>query len=424
MYRSGITALFSGRGVAAAAAWPSSSTIARQSSPSRRSFCYPAAVSGATPCFFARSPCPPFCCRPSPAALLTSRRHQRSTSARPRASTWREKVSKFETYRRDLQDEAVRAAQRRERCASGARTSSEASAFSAVSFAKLSPVARPLTKPPGGFWSFIRGGSEGRKTQPLNPLVYLDKWRETSKHDPDARAAQRLLAAINALNKRNSRRREPMTVCLSEEQKQDIVKRYVSTRWYARLYAPFQNLTERRVRWGIRFSNVVLTVLVTCFFMVIIVAYFKEMETVAHLSPEDHRDYAYMVRGMRYSDIYKLGAEVLKKEDPLEALPPEVRLHMVIEACRQKQWHKLNWDVELRKMHPGSPLEELDYLHCLYWAILLVGALVGGGGALFSDCVLDLREARHGKAESVEERERFVEMEPTSLPTRTQRTFF
>ncbi|AYU78066.1 hypothetical protein conserved [Leishmania donovani] len=258
----------------------------------------------------------------------------------------------------------------------------------------------------------------------MNPLMYLDKWNEKSKYDPEARAAERLLAAINGLNKRNSRRRESMTVQLSDEQRQEIVNRYASTRWYARLYAPFRGMTERRVRWGIRICNVVLLVLVSCLIVVIVVSYFKEMDAVAHLSPEDQRDYAYMVRGMRYSDIYKLGAEVLKKEDPLEALPPAVRLHMVIEACRQRKWHELDWDVELRRMHPASPLEEWDYLHLLYWGILQIGSLTGGGGVMFSDRVLDVREVRHGSAESAEERERFVEMGPTSLPARTQRTFF
>ncbi|CAJ1022216.1 hypothetical protein Q4I32_002885 [Leishmania shawi] len=254
--------------------------------------------------------------------------------------------------------------------------------------------------------------------------MYLDRWSERSKHDPEARAAQRLLEAINALAQRNSRRRKPMTVQLSHDQRQDIVNRYASTRWYARLYAPFRSLTERQVRWGIRICNVVLAIFVSGFMVVMVGGYFKEMDAVAQLSPEDQRDYTYMVRGMRYSDIYKLGTEVLKKEDPLEALPPVVRLHLVIEACRRKKWHELDWDVELRKMHPRSPLEELDYLHCLYWVILQIGTVIGGGGAMFSDRVLDLREVRQGNETSAKERERFVEMEPTSLPARTQRSFF
>ncbi|KAG5481101.1 hypothetical protein LSCM1_06781 [Leishmania martiniquensis] len=419
-----VTARFVVGGVAPSAAWSSSGTIASQLPPSCRLFCYPVAVSGAACLLFSRPLCRPFGCQPSAAALLTNCRHQRSTSARPHTSTWQEKISKVEAHQRDQQSEAARAAQRRARYASGAAAPTDASVLSAVSFSKSSPMAAPLTRPPGGFWGFIRGGDKGRKTQPLNPLMYLDRWREASRHDPEARAAQRLLLAINALSKRNSRRREPMTVCLSDKQKQEIVNRYASTRWYARLYAPFQNWTEQHVRWTIRFCNLVLAALTVCSLVVILAAYFKEMDAVAHLSPEDQRDYAYMVRGMRYSDIYKLGVEVLKKEDPLEALPPEVRLHMVIEACRQKRWHELNWDVELRKMHPGSPLEELDYMHCIYWGILQIGALISSGGVLFSDRVLDLREARHGNAESTEERDRFVEMEPTSLPTRTQRSFF
>ncbi|KAG5507669.1 hypothetical protein JKF63_06618 [Porcisia hertigi] len=399
-------------------------TVVFQSSPLCRFSCASAAISGVALSLFPGSHGSLLHPRWTSAALRTSCRYQRSASARPRSSTWQEKTHKFEKYQKDLQAEAVRAEQRRARYASGAGTAAATSASSIPTSQKSSFTTEPLTRPSDGIWGFIKGGSKGRKTQPLNPLMYLEKWRDKSKHDPEARAAQRLLAAINGLKKRNSRRRGPMTIQLSDDQRQELVNRYVSTRWYAQLYAPFEGLTERRLRWGIRFSNVALVLLVSCFIVVILLSYFKEMDAVAQLSPEDQRDYAYMVRGMRYSDIYKLGAEVLKKEDPLEALPPAVRLHIVIEACRQKKWHELDWDVELRKMHPASPLEEFDYLHCLYWTMLQVGAVTGGGGTIFSDRVLDLREVRHGNAESAEERTRFLELEPTSLPARTQRTFF
>ncbi|GET87852.1 hypothetical protein, conserved [Leishmania tarentolae] len=426
MFRSCIAALFPASGVAPAAAGAARTScvaVVCPSSPLCRSLSSTAATRAKLP-LLSSSHCPPSFFGWSPAALFTSRRYQRSTPARTHTSTWQDKTHRFEKYQREQQDEALRAAQRRAKYATGASASVGTSTLSTTSFSKSASATEPLTRPSGGFWSFMRGGSEGRKTQPMNPLMHLSKWGEKSKHDPEARTAQRLLEAINGLNKRNSRRREPLTVQLSDTQRQEIVNRYASTRWYARLYAPFRSWSERRVRWGIRICNVVLVFIVSCLIVVVVASYFREMDAIAQLSPEDQRDYAYMVRGMRYSDIYKVGAEVLKREDPLEALPPAVRLHMVIEACRQKKWHELDWNVELRKMHPASPLEEWDYLHLLYWAILTIGSLTSGGGVMFSNRVLDVREVRHGSAESAEEKDRFVEMEPTSLPARKQRTFF
>ncbi|KAK7199200.1 hypothetical protein NESM_000890200 [Novymonas esmeraldas] len=366
------------------------------------------------------------------AALLIGRRHQRSTSARPRTSTWQEKTDAVAARQRELQEEAERAAQRRARYTSGTRAAAAAAAqdvatsssSSSAGAETSSPTSGPLTKPRGGFWRFIKGGDGGRKRMPLNPLMYLSKWGDKPAHDPDARASQRLLSAINGLNKVNRRRRTPMVVQLPDDLRQTIVARYAATRWYARLYAPFQSVTEPQLRWGIRLSNVVLVILICAFIVVMLASYYTEMDAVAHLSPEDQRDYAYMVRGMRYSDIYKVGAEVLRTEDPLEALPPAVRLHIVIDACRQRRWHEMDWDVELRKMHPGTPLEELDYLHVLYWTMVYIGGATGGGGVLFSNRVLDVREVRQGNSESTEERDRFVEMGPTALPATTQRTFF
>jgi hypothetical protein len=287
-----------------------------------------------------------------------------------------------------------------------------------------STTASP-TAPSTGLWDFIKGGSKGRRSQPLNPLMHLERIKKgSSPFDPDARAAQRVIDAVNGLRRRNSRRRGPMSLQLSDDEKQGIVNRYAETQWYAALYRPFRNITERQIRWTLRLAHVGMILLLFGFLIVVFVVYAKEMDTVARLSPEDQRDYAHMVQGMRYSDIYYAGKRVLESDDPLEALPPEVRLHMALDACREKNWHKMDWNVELRKMHPDSALEEHDWIHIFYWVVMEVGRAIGGGGGLFNDRVLDVREVRQGNAESPEERDRFVEMEPTALPTKTKRGFF
>ena len=369
-----------------------------------------------------------YCCCSS---LCLSRRYQRSTSTRVRSSSWEEKTQKFEERQRELQEEAARAARRRARyaatpSAAAASTAASSSSRSAMDedTVQLSPSSASITKPSQGFWAFLTGGSKGRRSQPMNPLMYIDRMRKKSPYDPDARAAQRLIDAVNGLRRRNARRQDPMTVQLSEEEKQEIVNRYSETRWYGPLYRPFRHITERQIRWTLRISHVGLLVLLVGYLAMVLVVYTKEMDTVARLSPEDQQDYAYMVQGMRYSDIFNTGKVVLDRDDPLEALPAEVRLHMVIDACREKNWHRVDWDVELRKMHPNSAFEDRDYLHIFYWMIMDVGRAIAGGGGLFNDRVLDVQEVRHSGEESPQERNRFVEMEPTELPTKTKRGFF
>ncbi|KPA78628.1 putative mitochondrial hypothetical protein [Leptomonas pyrrhocoris] len=372
----------------------------------------------------------------SSSALCFSRRYQRSTSTRARTSTWEEKTKKFEERRREQQEEAARAARRRARytstaCGAAAAPAfpSSSSAFSGAAHAdaeELSSSASQdsLAKPSTGLWDFLRGGNKGRLSQPLNPLMYLERMNGKSQYDPDARAAQRLIDAVNGLRRRNPRRQDSMTVQLSETEKQEIVRRYASTRWYGALYNPFKHVTEGQIRWGLRLGHIGLALLILAFLVCVLLAFTKEMDTVAKLSPEDQRDYAYMVRGMRYSDIYKVGKAVLDSDDPLDALPPEVRLHIVIDACREKRWHQVDWDMELRTMHPKSAWEERDVLHLLYWTVAEVGRAMSGGGGLFTDRILDVGKVRQGSAESPEERDRFVEMEPTAMPTRTTRGFF
>lgn len=366
--------------------------------------------------------------------LCISRRCQRSTSSRVRTSSWEDKKKQFEERQREQQEEAARAARRRARYASSSTTSSASSASNvkadgapeddAAGSSAASSLHASLTKPASGFWAFLKGGSKGRRSQPLNPLMLLQKVGDKSPYDPDARAAQRLIDAVNGLRTRNARRKEPMVVQMPIEQRQEIVNRYVETRWYAPFYRPFQSLTERQIRWSSRIAHFMLFVLTAMFILIVFFAYRKEMETVAKLSPEDRRDYAYMVKGMRYSDIYNTGKAVLDRDDPLEALPPEVRLHMVIEACREKKWHQIDWDVELRKMHPKSAYEERDFIHCLFWIVLDVGRAMVGGGALFSDRVLDVERVRQGLDEPAEAQNRFVELEPTAKPAATKRGFF
>lgn len=370
------------------------------------------------------------------APLCLCRRFQRSTSARVRTSTWEEKTQKFEARQREQQAEAERAARRRARYATAASSQGweggrqapgsegEATTRKGAASASTSSLAANLTQPARGFWNFIKGGSKGRRSQPLNPLMYLERVTGKSKFDPDARAAQRIIDAVNGLRQRNSRRQSPMTVQLSEEEKQEIVSRYAETRWYAALYRPFRHITDRQIRWTVRISHIGLLLICVGFLVMVLLVYMKEMDMVAKLSPEDQRDYAYMVQHMRYSDIYNTGKVVLDRDDPLEALPPEVRLHMAIEACREKKWHELDWEVELRKMHPKTAMEEYDYLHLFYWTMMEVGRAMTGGGSLFSDRVLDVQRARQGVGETPEERDRFVEMEPTALPAKTKRGFF
>lgn len=376
----------------------------------------------------------------APGALRVSRRHQRSPPTRQRTSSWQDKTQQFEKLKLEQQEEAARAARRRARYVTpdGNRSSSsggesgrtggaaaDAAAAAGVSRSSTSAPAAAVSAPPRGVWWFLKGGDKGRRAQPLNPLMHLNEWKGKPRHDPEARAAQRLLEAISGLRKRNSRRRVPMAVELSDEQRKDIVNRYVSTRWYAKLYAPVRNVTDGQVRWLKRLCHLCLIVIACVAVGLSLYGYYLEMDAVQQLSPEDQHDYAYMVRGMRYSDIYYCAEPVLKKEDPLEALPLPVRLHIVIEACREKKWHEVNWETELRKMHPGTPLQEFDYIHICYWVMMELGRIVyGGGGSLFNDRVLDLREAHHSGKEPEVERNRFVEYGPTQRPPQKGRGFF
>ncbi|KPI86843.1 hypothetical protein ABL78_4079 [Leptomonas seymouri] len=364
-------------------------------------------------------------------SLFFSRRYQRSSSTRVRSSTWVEKTNNFEERRREQQEEAARSARRRARYASAAPDAFASHSYASASAAPAeegeaasSSSGAGMTKPSTGFWNFLKGGSKGRRSQPLNPLMYLERSHAMSQYNPDARAAQRLIDAVNGLRRRNSRRQDPMTIQLSEEEKQAIVNRYASTRWYGPLYRPFEKITERQIRWALRISHIVLLLLLVGFLVVVMLAFMREMDTVAKLSPEDQQDYAYMVQGMRYSDIYKAGKAVLDRDDPLEALPPEVRLHMAIEACRDRGWHKIDWAVELRTMHAKSAWEDGDFTHLFYWMVMQVGRAMSGGGGLFNDRILDVQRVREDGTESPQERDRFVEMEPTAMPITTKRSFF
>lgn len=377
-------------------------------------------------------------------AMTEARRHQRSTSTRIRNSGWREKTEQHERIRKEQQEEALRAAQRRARYSSSASTrqnetgtigdlrthhsnaaasSSEATTAVADQTAPSGGTALP-TRPPSGFLNFLKGGEKGRKSQPVNPLHFLNSWRGRSKYEQDIRSTQRLLDAIAGLQQKNKRRRDPITVQLSDEQKREMVNSYAGQRWYWWVYYPCRNVTDRQLKWWARWSKLGLAVLVCACYGLLLYLYYCEMDVFVALSPEDQRDYIYFVLNMRYSDFYKAGKAVLDRDDPLVALPPAVRCHMAIEACREKGWDKVDWGVENRRLHPHSALEEGDYIHLLFWAMMYLGSAISGGGVIFSDRVMDVSESYRGAKEREEERDRFVEAEPTALPVSMKKSFF
>ncbi|EAN92221.1 hypothetical protein C3747_2g672 [Trypanosoma cruzi] len=249
----------------------------------------------------------------------------------------------------------------------------------------------PIGEVEEGRRGFLGFGRRAGRTMPVNPLSVLRSRETDSKED---RSTSLFLQAVRMLSGKRRSRDVRLTLQLTPEQQQDIVNRYARTRWYSFIWYPFRNVTERQFKWWRRFAHFTLLIVALFGLAVALALYYREVETVLRLSPEDRRDYQKMVTGMRYSEIYRLSMEVFQKEDPLEALPAPARYHLLIEAARKKGWHRVDWELESRTRYPRSSLEEMDFIHLFYWSIMYIGSLVTGGGELFSDRFGDLMEVQ------------------------------
>ncbi|EPY34999.1 hypothetical protein AGDE_00614 [Angomonas deanei] len=115
-----------------------------------------------------------------------------------------------------------------------------------------------------------------------------------------------------------------------------------------------------------------------------------ETDQILQLSNEDQEDYLFLLNHVRYGDIYKLMEEVIKKQDPLGALPPPAIMHLTLEEARRLGWMTTDWELKNRTLHPQNALMEGDIYHLFYWGTLTLGSLFGGGGAMFSKGAADL----------------------------------
>ncbi|EAN93230.1 hypothetical protein C3747_228g16 [Trypanosoma cruzi] len=249
----------------------------------------------------------------------------------------------------------------------------------------------PIGEVEEGRRGFLGFGRRAGRTMPVNPLSVLRSREMDSRED---RSTSLFLQAVQMLSGKRRSRDVRLTLQLTPEQQQDIVNRYARTRWYGFIWYPFRNVTERQFKWWRRFAHFALLIVALFGLAVALVLYYREVEAVLRLSPEDRYDYQKMVTGMRYSEIYRLSMEVFQKEDPLEALPAPARYHLLIEAARKKGWHRVDWELESRTRYPRSSLEDMDFIHLFYWSIMYIGSLVTGGGELFSDRFGDLMEVQ------------------------------
>ncbi|ORC92732.1 uncharacterized protein TM35_000034850 [Trypanosoma theileri] len=272
----------------------------------------------------------------------------------------------------------------------------------------VNTTGMPVGEVEEGRRGFLGFGSRAGRKMPLNPLAALNPEIRDPSED---RSTSRFLLALQQLNGKRRSREQKMTLQLSAEQKHDIVNRYAQTRWYGFLWYPARNITERQFKWWRRFAHLALIVLMLFGLFIALLLYYREMETVLLLSPEDRRDYQHIVSGMRYSEIYHLAMDVLQKEDPLEALPAPARYHLILEAAREKGWHQIDWELEARTRYPYSPLDEMDFIHMFYWGVIYIGSVLTGGGELFSDRFGNLMDVK-GEYRRREMEESFVEHGP------------
>lgn len=239
---------------------------------------------------------------------------------------------------------------------------------------------------------FLGFGRRAGRSMPLNPLSALRlKSEEPDKED---RSTDRFLQAVQRLNGKRRSRDERLTLQLTAEQQHDIVNRYAQTRWYGFFWYPVRNVTERQFKWWRRFAHFGLLIIILLGLALALGLYYREMGTVLLLDPEDRHDYQKIVLGMRFSEIYHLAMDVLRKEDPLEALPAPARYHLILNAAREKGWHRIDWALEARTRYPRSPIEDMDFIHLFYWGVMYIGSVITGSGELFSDRFDDVAEVR------------------------------
>ncbi|CCW69590.1 unnamed protein product [Phytomonas sp. Hart1] len=267
-----------------------------------------------------------------------------------------------------------------------------------------------LAAPRYTFWQHLRRSS--RNKMPLNPLHKIKKWDDIEiPKDPTNRSTTRFLMAIEEMFGKAQKRGEEFAIHLSEDQRNEILMQYISTKWWGRLYYPFRNITDKQIRWSSRIAHVLIVVFFLFTLVIILFMYFQEVRIVELLSPEDRRDYIHIMKGMRISEVQKLNDEVLTKEDPLMALSPVDRCRLFIEAARLKNWHRIDWEVESRNRYPNSALDDLDYYHLIYWMCMTVGSVLTGGSTYFTDTFGLAERTKKLEAEFAS-----VELDPKALP--------
>lgn len=197
------------------------------------------------------------------------------------------------------------------------------------------------------------------------------------------RSTTRFLQAAKALHGKKKGERLAFTALLSDKQKLAIVNKEIESKWWARFwYRPFRNVTDQRLRSTKRILHTLLFVFCVIFCLSSVYFYRGEMRLLENLTPEDKADYIYLLVNMRFSDVWNMAMEVLNKEDPLEALPPPVRYHLALEEARRRGWTTtVDWKVQQRVLHPLSAVEEGDFVHIFFWAMMYIGSIASGGGS-------------------------------------------
>ncbi|EPY28533.1 hypothetical protein STCU_01063 [Strigomonas culicis] len=247
---------------------------------------------------------------------------------------------------------------------------------------------------------------------------------DRAQNDPRRRSTIRLLNAIQQLQGKNRRRDARTTIQLTEEQQLEVAAQFAATRWYGRVYHPFRNITAFQLKLAYRGSMALLLVLAIAAVTLACYLYYGEVDGLLQLDRQDRLDYVYMVKGMRYSDIYRLLAEVRAREDPTGVLPPPALLHLMLEEARARGWHTMDWEVEVHKMHPRSPLEEMDWIHLTYWSVMLIGKLWSGGNTFFAEDFTQLVKSRVAGMRERANAGSFVEEGPVTREKAPKKSFF
>lgn len=231
-------------------------------------------------------------------------------------------------------------------------------------------------------------GDDSRVTRSSSSFFFSKKKKRSSASPLEqdlntTRSTTRFLQAAKALHGKKKGEQLAFTALLSDEQKLAIVNKEIESKWWARFwYRPFRNVTDHRLRSTKRILHTLLFVFCVAFCLSSVYFYRAEMRLIESLTPEDKADYIYLIVNMRYSDVWNMAMEVLNKEDPLEALPAPVRYHLALEEARRRGWTStVDWKVEQRVLHPLSAVEEGDFVHIFFWAIMYIGSIASGGGS-------------------------------------------